>query len=830
MIYVIKELIPIHDPVLIFSIVMLNVLIAPILSKKLKLSGIIGLILSGIIFGPHLFGILERDRTIELLGTIGLLCIMFQAGLEINLGEVKKNKHYSIIFGLLTFFVPLILGILGAYYILNINIMSSILLASMFSSHTLLTFPIASKMGLVKKRSVSSTIGGTIITDTLALLILAVIVKANQGNLNFLFWIKLSTTIIIYTFGVFIILPLTCRWFFKKYSSDDGKEEYVFVIATLFISAYLAHIAGLEPIIGAFLAGLSLNTLIPEKSILMNRIHFVGNSLFVPFFLISVGMIIDPKAFISDIYTLKVSFVMIITAIFSKYIAALLFGKIVKFTKAEMKLIFGLSVNQAAATLAAVLVGHKVGIFNESILAGTILMIMVTCFIGALFTEKASKEVFIEMKQDEELKVNKINDRILISIKNPNTINHLTDLAFYIHDKTTEDPIYPLNVVLEGPDIEKNIIAGENLLTKVIVRASGSNKNIIPLNRIDTNISNAIIKTAKEQRVSKVIFGWDDSSNFKYRLFNTVIEQFIKNSNEMVFISKILYPIDISQNIILIIPPLINKQSGFIETINTVIKLSKEINDKLIIVSEERTIEELKKILLKIGSIKIEYLNIDNWKNILILLEKTISKNDIIMQIIARQGHIAWRPSFDKLPYQLSEKYPENSIITVYPYYSEDEITEFKKEDVKAENILLSKLDEKSLLLNFKEEKVEKVFEKIIKNNIFLDENEVLNLLKKVIEESPIELADEILLIHIHTEQIENYKVYIAKDELGFIIKNLKTKYKILIILIVPKEEALKQHLLMLSEIAKMAMNNKFKEALIKSENYKHFLKNIENI
>jgi len=358
---------PIHDPVLIFSIVMAIVLIAPLLAEKIKLPGIIGLIFAGVLIGPHLFGILERDKTIELLSTIGILYIMFLAGLEINLEQVKQNKHYSIVFGLFTFAIPLVIGTASGILFLNMGILAAILLASMFSSHTLLTFPIISRLGLAKNRSVTTTIGGTIITDTLAFVVLAVVLAVNQGELTFFFWLKLIILAIIFVVIVLFILPIVSRWFFRHLASQTGIEEYVFVITVLFISAYLSHLAGLEPIIGAFLAGLSLNSQIPEKSTLMNRIQFVGNSLFIPFFLISVGMLIDPKVFVANLNALKVSLVMVIVAIIAKLIAAYISGKIFKFTKIEMGIIFSMSVNQAAATLAAVTVGYRVGIFDDSI-------------------------------------------------------------------------------------------------------------------------------------------------------------------------------------------------------------------------------------------------------------------------------------------------------------------------------------------------------------------------------------------------------------------------------------------------------------------------------
>lgn len=250
---------PITDPILIFSISMAMVLVAPLLSEKLKIPSIIGLISAGMIVGPNLAGILERDQSIELLGTIGLLYIMFQAGLEIDIEQLRRDKHHTILFGLFTFIIPLIMGTSAAYYTLGLSLVASILLSSMFSSHTLLTFPIVSRLGLSKKRSVTTAVGGTIVTDTLALLVLAVIIAAHHGNVCTLFWIRLFLSIGIYSSLTIWILPKAGSWFFRHFTSETGVEEFVFIFTAMFISAFFSHIAGLEPIIGAFLAGLTLN-------------------------------------------------------------------------------------------------------------------------------------------------------------------------------------------------------------------------------------------------------------------------------------------------------------------------------------------------------------------------------------------------------------------------------------------------------------------------------------------------------------------------------------------------------------------------------------------
>lgn len=356
---------PLKNPVLLFSLLLFIILFAPILLNKLRIPHLIGLIIAGAIIGPNGFNLIARDMSIILFGTVGLQYIMFLAGLEIDLAEFKKNSGKSLVFGLLTFSIPMLLGTLAGIYILHFSIPTSVLLASMFASHTLIVYPLISKLGIAKNRAVTVAVGGTMITDTLALLVLAVIAGMQTGEINQAFWIRLGVSLVLFVVVVVVLFPLIGRWFFKRY--DDQISHYIFVLAMVFLGCTLAELAGIEAIIGAFLTGLTLNRLIPHTSPLMNRIEFVGNALFIPFFLIGVGMLIDYKAFIKDGQALYVAGIMTFVAIIGKYIPAWLTQKIFGYTRDERRLIFGLSNAQAAATLAAVLVGFNIIVDYKSV-------------------------------------------------------------------------------------------------------------------------------------------------------------------------------------------------------------------------------------------------------------------------------------------------------------------------------------------------------------------------------------------------------------------------------------------------------------------------------
>ena len=349
---------PLEDPVLKFLVVLIIILAAPLLLNKIKVPHLLGLIIAGAAIGPNGFNILTRDSSIVVTGTTGLLYIMFLAGLEIDLVEFKKNKWKSLGFGGYTFVIPFIFGIAAAHYVLQYNWLTSFLFASLFSSHTLITYPLISKLGIVKNRAVNITVGGTMITDVLALLVLAIVVGMTTGEVNAAFWTQLSVGIVVFAAIVLFGFPIIARWFFKKV--DDKISQYIFVLVMIYLAALLAELAGIEAIIGAFLAGLALNKLIPHTSSLMNRVEFVGNAIFIPFFLISVGMLIDFTVFFKDFETIKVALLMIVISIGGKYLASVATQKSFSYTKAEGGIIFGLSSASAAATLATVMVGYNI--------------------------------------------------------------------------------------------------------------------------------------------------------------------------------------------------------------------------------------------------------------------------------------------------------------------------------------------------------------------------------------------------------------------------------------------------------------------------------------
>ncbi len=501
---------PLKNPVLVFSLILLIILLSPILLRRLNIPGIIGLIISGVIIGPYGLNILEKNSAIDLFSTIGLLYIMFIAGLELDLNEFKANRNKSLLFGLLTFIIPLAIGFPVCHYLLHYDFNASFLTASMFATHTLVAYPIVSKLGVSKNQAVAVTVGGTILTDTAVLIILAVILGNKQGNLGQEFWIKLGISLTIFSAIMFLIIPRIAKWFFRKLESEKH-SHYIFVLAVVFFGAFLAEVAGVEAIIGAFVAGLALNKLIPHSSALMNRIEFIGNSLFIPFFLISVGMLVNVRVLLSGPTALIVAGALTVVALSGKWLAALFTQLVFRYSGAQRQLIFGLSGAHAAATLAVILVGYKEKILDENILNGTIILILITCIVASFATERAAKKIIVQTDDDvsDLMRVNGFdNEHILLPIANIDRIEKLLEFTIFIKDKKSVNPISILSVVSNNDEAEVNILKTRNKLEEFVRQASASETKVNVITTIDHNPASGIARISREIMADIILLGW----------------------------------------------------------------------------------------------------------------------------------------------------------------------------------------------------------------------------------------------------------------------------------------------------------------------------------
>jgi len=667
---------PLQNPVLKFSIILFIILFAPLLLNKIRVPQLIGLIIAGAIVGPNGFHLLARESSVVLFGTVGLLYIMFLAGLEIDLGDFKKNKNKSIVFGLYTFLIPMTLGTLGGVYVLQFNLMTSVLMASMFASHTLIAYPLISKLGIAKNKAVNVTVGGTMITDTLALLVLAVIAGMAVGEITNDFWIRLGISMVIFASIVIFIFPLVGRWFFKNF--EDNISQYIFVLGLVFLASFLAEAAGVEAIIGAFLAGLALNRLIPHTSPLMNRIEFVGNALFIPFFLIGVGMLIDFRVFFVDVQTIIVAVVMTVIATGSKFLAAFITQKTYKFTNAQRDVMFGLSNAQAAATLAAVLVGYEIilgetadgqpiRLLNEAILNGTILMILVTCTIASFVAQRGGAKIALEEMDSEEESSSDPDggEKILIPVNYPDNIEELINLGITIKSQKTKSGLVAVNIIPTDTNDVTLEKAAKKLLEKASIAASATDNQLTELVRYDSNIIQGITNVVKEQKISDIILGLHKKQGISDSFLGNLTEGILSRINVTALIYRFTQPLNTINRYFIIVPVDAEKEIGFPFWLLRVWNIGRNTGAKLVFYGTKSLINYVQDVHRN-HTLEIEFREFSEWEDFLII-SRDMKENDALFIVMSRKNEISYDPIMKNIPKYLNRYFQDYNYTLVFP-------------------------------------------------------------------------------------------------------------------------------------------------------------------
>ena len=664
---------PLADPVLKFLLILLIILAAPLLLNKLRIPHLLGLIIDGAIIGPHGFNLVLRDSSIILSGTAGLLYIMFLAGLEIDMADFKRNSTKSLAFGMYTFLIPMILGTVVGIWVLQFNVLTSVLLASMFASHTLIAYPIISKLGISKNKAVSITVGGTMITDTLALLVLTIIVGMATGQVNDMFWIRLGVSILIFALIVLFGFPFIGRWFFKHV--HDNISQYIFVLVMVFLGSFLAQVAGMEAIIGAFLSGLALNRLIPQSSPLMNRVEFVGNAIFIPFFLLGVGMLIDYRTFFTSFETIKVGLIMIIVATAAKYIAAWMTQKTFHLSTDQRSVIFGLSNAQAAATLAAVMVGYNVitgtdangepiRLLNESVLNGTILMILVTCTIASFAAQKGAHNIAAQDISDKE-ENKKESEHILIPVSNEETVEELVNLSLAIKSPQNKNGLFALKVIDNHHSDEKALKQSRRVLQTAVNTAAATDTRMKDLLRYDLSISNAIASVVKEREITDLVVGLHKEKDIPAAFLGHIVESVLAESSVSTFIYKPAQPISTVRRHLIIIPELAEKEIGFNQIIFRLRNVTQNTGAATVFYGSEATLNALKKLLAK-KSGEASYIEFNDWDDFLIVF-RDIKPDDTMWIILSRKEGLSYAPAMARIPKYLNKYFQANSFVLAYP-------------------------------------------------------------------------------------------------------------------------------------------------------------------
>ena len=657
---------PFTNPVLVFTVLLLIVLLAPILLRRINVPSIIGLIVAGVIIGPHGFNLIDNANAgVEMFSSIGLLYIMFIVGLELDLNEFSEHKNKSLAFGFFTFIIPLLIGYPVCHFVLGYNANASFLIASMFSTHTLVTYPIVSRLDVSKNQAVAITVGGTILTDTAVLIILALVLSNSNGELNIGYLLKLLVSLLIFSGIVFFVIPRVAKWFFQKAESEKY-TNYIFVLFIVFFAGFLAEVGGIEPIIGAFAAGLALNKLIPHTSALMNRIEFIGNALFIPIFLISVGMLVNVTVVMNGPKTIIVALMLTAVALLGKWLAAYFTQVSFKYSVAQRNLIFGLSSSHAAATLAVIIVGYKAGIFGEYILNGTIILILITCIVASFVTQRSAKKI---AKSEENAPLTPetmgefAQEKILVPIANPSNIGYHVQLALLLKDKKSVNPVSLLGVVTNNAEAEKEIVRFRKKLQEFVNTATAAEVNVDILTTIDHSAAGGIVRTARETMADIVILGWPGKVGLLEKLLGEKVDLIIKNMDKNLFVCHVEQKLITHKRIFVISPPSAELEDGFLLWVNKIATLSSELSIPVVHYGHPYT---QKVIAAQKNAGAFTFHPFTDWDHPL-SCGNAIKKDDMIILVSAHTGYVSHISVLENLPTRLEARFPEYSRIVIYP-------------------------------------------------------------------------------------------------------------------------------------------------------------------
>ncbi|WP_289287023.1 cation:proton antiporter [uncultured Duncaniella sp.] len=655
-------------PVPIFLTVMAIILLTPLVLSRLRIPHVIGLIVAGVVVGPHGFNLLARDMSFEVFGQVGILYLMFLAGIEIDMYHLRKNLRKGMTFGLFTFIIPLILGALVAMAALRMHFLEATLLASMFAAHTLIAYPIVTRFGVTKSPAVVIAIAGTIVTVLGSLIVLAGVLGVyRDGSVASL--IPVLCYLALYCVGLIYIYPRVTRYFFKHYS--DGIAQFIYVMVMVFGAAALASFIGLEGVFGAFFAGLVLNRFIPARSPLMGRLEFVGNAIFIPYFLIGVGMLIDLHVVMDGWTTLYTAAVMSAVAMLSKWIAAWVTQKVYRLTPVDRSIMYQLSNAHTAVALAVVMIGYEMHLFDVTVLNGTVVMILVTCTVSSFGTERAASRLKIQLlEQADEDSVKDdatTHPRTLVAISNPLTAPSIVDLALSMRfpDTSVVGDLYALHVRNDNSASSKAI--GRNSLDVAERAASAVETSLTAIERFDLNFITGVLNTMEERDITELVLGIHRRTSIIDSFLGEKIEQLLRSTNRMVVMSRCFIPLATVTRILVAVPKKAQFETGFRRWVQAVGNLGRQVGCRVEFWCEDSTAPLIRTVITqsKLG-IRMSFSTVASYDDF-VIKSSEINDDDLLIVVSARRSSVSFDSDMDAVPEYLQKYLAGNNLIVIYP-------------------------------------------------------------------------------------------------------------------------------------------------------------------
>ena len=662
---------PITDPTLIFFVVLLMILLSPIIMGRLRIPHIIGMVLAGVLVGKYGLNILGRDASFELFGRVGLFYIMFLAGLEMDMEGLKKNRNRVMVFGLLTFLIPFAMTYFMGVSLLGYIPLASLLLAAIMASNTLIAYPIVGRYGLTRHTSSTLSVGSSMMALFMALIVMASIVNSFHGNGGIVFWLLFILKFVAYCVGLIMVIPRVTRWFLRRYS--DAVMQFIFILAIVFLSAALSDAVGLEGIFGAFMSGLILNRFVPKVSPLMNRIEFTGNALFIPYFLIGVGMLINVRLLFEGSKILWVVFCIVFFGTLGKAVAAYLAARFFRLSWLSGHMMFGLTSAHAAGAIAMVMVGRRLEVapgeylFGDEVLNGIIIMILFTCIISTVITERAAQRLRLQEKEDQDMMKNLDDEKILIPVKYPEYSDSLVTMATLMRNPRLKRELVALNVVYDDVNMRHNQAEGQRLLDHLCHLASASDVPMVTQVRVAANIANGIKHAFKEFQASEILMGLHFHKEINRSFWGEFTRSLYNGLSRQIIVTRILQPLNTIRRIQVAIPSRAEFEPGFYRWLERLARMAGNLECRIAFHGRKETLQLVNEFIRnRFPSVRAEYEEMEHWKELPTLGSK-VREDHLFVIVTARKGTISYKTAMERLPEELNKFIKGKTIMIIFP-------------------------------------------------------------------------------------------------------------------------------------------------------------------
>lgn len=662
---------PITDPTLIFFVVLLMILLSPIIMGRLRIPHIIGMVLAGVLVGKYGLNILGRDASFELFGRVGLFYIMFLAGLEMDMEGLKKNRNRVVVFGMLTFLIPFAMTYFMGVSLLGYLPLASLLLAAIMASNTLIAYPIVGRYGLTRHTSSTLSVGSSMMALFMALIVMASIVNSFHGNGGILFWLLFILKFVAYCVGLIMVIPRVTRWFLRRYS--DAVMQFIFILAIVFLSAALSDAVGLEGIFGAFISGLILNRFVPKVSPLMNRIEFTGNALFIPYFLIGVGMLINVRLLFEGSKILWVVFCIVFFGTLGKAVAAYLAARIFRLSWLAGHMMFGLTSAHAAGAIAMVMVGRRLQVapgeylFGDEVLNGIVIMILFTCIISTVITERAAQRLRLQEKEGHDMMKNLDDEKILIPVKYPEYSDNLVTMATLMRNPRLKRELVALNVVYDDVNMRHNQAEGQRLLDHLCHLASASDVPMVTQVRIAANIANGIKHAFKEFQASEILMGLHFHKEISRSFWGEFTRSLYNGLSRQIIVTRILQPLNTIRRIQVAIPSRAEFEPGFYRWLERLARMAGNLECRITYHGRKETLQLVNEFIRnRFPSVRAEYEEMEHWKELPTLGSK-VREDHLFVIVTARKGTISYKTAMERLPEELNKCVKGKTIMIIFP-------------------------------------------------------------------------------------------------------------------------------------------------------------------